>query len=57
MQSVNPEHPQEVQFKTPSVETAGDLNSAHPGWGERIKEAVGSVFSGTKKVRRGARGV
>ncbi len=56
-QSVNPDHPQEVQFKTPSVETAADLDAAHPGWGERIKEAVGSVFTGTKKVRHCARGL
>ncbi|KXZ43729.1 hypothetical protein GPECTOR_82g263 [Gonium pectorale] len=54
-QSVNPSHGEEVQFKTPAVEVGEEAEAAHPGWGERIKEAVGSVLWTGHKVTSGAR--
>jgi hypothetical protein len=63
LKSANPEHPEELKLKTPAVEVQGDgeegplhdtaldPSAAHPGWSSRIKEAVGTVFRGTKKVR------
>ncbi|KAG2447059.1 hypothetical protein HYH02_007810 [Chlamydomonas schloesseri] len=52
IQSVNPDHPQEVTFKTPAVEV-GEEEASHPGgWGlgQRIKEAVGSVIGGGRQA-------